>query len=494
MRRLTYLPIGVKLTIVIFAALMVALSVVYLWVVPRLESRLADAKIRELREAAQGLAFELDTIIGGSRPRFVLADPVDRSRRLERVAQRIGGRATLMFRFNSEREAVPVLRVRADTNPLGSRDIARDPLAIRAAERNQPVGGRVERDGDDYAEVATVLPVTPGQILLLSAPLDNLSAGAAPIRRSVLIAGGIGLAGALLAGSLGAQRYVRRIRRLEAAAERIAAGDLSQPVRVEGRDEIGQLAEAFENMRAQLEGLDRARREFVANASHELKTPLFALGGFLELMTEEELDDDTRREFTDQMAGQVERLTRLTGDLLDLSRIDAGELVIEREPVSMQTVADTLVDEFAAVAAASDHELVVGPSDDVAGLGDEQRILRIGRALVENALRHTPAGTRIEVSAAADTSHAELRVRDDGPGVDPTEAGRVFERFYRAYGPAAHGSGLGLAIAREVAALMEGALELRAEGGWTTFVLTLARSDEQPFSRENERVPVIGVR
>ena len=243
MRRLTYLPLGVKLTVVIFAALVVALSVVYLWVVPRLESRLADAKLRELREAAQGLAFELDTIVGGSRP--VIANPAERGRRLERVAQRIGGRATLLFRFNSEREAVAVLRVRDDTNRLGSRDIASDPLAIRAAATGRPISGRVQRDGDDYAEVATLLPFTPGQVLLLSAPLENLSAGAEPIRRSVLIAGAIGLAGALVAGSLGAQRYVRRIRRLEAAAERIAAGDLSQPVRVEGRDEIGQLAEAF---------------------------------------------------------------------------------------------------------------------------------------------------------------------------------------------------------------------------------------------------------
>ena len=463
---------------------------VYVWVVPRLESRLADAKIRELREAAQGLAFELDTAIGGPDP--VIANPSARARRLEQTAQRIGGRATLLFRLNSEREASAVLRVRADTNPLGSRDIARDPLAVRAAETKRLVGGRVQRDGDDYAEVATVLPVSPGQVLLLSAPLDNLSAGAAPIRRSVLIAGGIGLAGALLAGSLGALRYVRRIRRLEAAAERIAAGDLSQAVRVEGRDEIGQLAEAFENMRARLEGLDRARREFVANASHELKTPLFALGGFLELMREEDLDDTTRREFAEHMAGQVERLTRLTGDLLDLSRIDAGELVIVREPVSMLSVASTLVGEFRPVADAAEHELVVGDSDDVTALGDEQRILRIGRALIENALRHTPAGTTIEVRATLGANRAQLEVRDDGPGIERAEAQRVFERFYRASGRAAHGSGLGLAIAREVAGLMEGSLELTAPDGVTVFTLRLAPATDGPFPRENRPTAAIG--
>ena len=218
---------------------------------------------------------------------------------------------------------------------------------------------------------------------------------------------------------------------------------------------------------------------------------MFALGGFLELITDEELDDETRREFTEQMADQVARLTRLTGDLLDLSRLDAGELVLEREAVALPTVADVLVDEFRLIAAVTEHKLVVGTSDDVSGLGDEQRILRIGRSLIENALRHTPPGTNVEVAAVASPERALLLVRDDGPGVDPAEAERVFERFYRARGPAAHGSGLGLAIAREVAGLMEGELELSTADGWTTFVLRLALADEQPFSRENEPVPAL---
>lgn len=490
MRRLTYLPLGVKLTAIIFAALIVALGVVYLWVVPRLESRLIDAKVRELREAATGLAFELDTAIGGSGP--VVADPVARGRRLEEVAQRIGGRATLMFRLNSRRSEIPDLRVLADTNSLGSRDITPDPVAASAAGSNRLVSGRGERDGEEYIEVATALPVTRDVVLLLSTPTENVLIGKAPVQRSVLIAGAIGLVGALLAGSLGAMRYVRRIRRLEAAAERIASGDLSQPVRVEGRDEIGQLARAFENMRARLEGLDRARREFVANASHELKTPLFALGGFLELMTEEDLDDETRREFAEQMASQVERLTSLTTNLLDLSRIDAGELVVEKEAVSMHAAAEQLVAEFAAAAEATDHTLAVGPAVDVAAYGDEERIVRIGRALVENALRHTPPGTHVSVRALARGTWAELRVSDDGPGIEADDLARVFERFYRGHGPAAHGSGLGLAIAREVAALMGGTLEVDREGDETVFVLTLERADEPTFSRENERVAAMG--
>src|SRR5204863_8094129 len=123
----------------------------------------------------------------------------------------------------------------------------------------------------------------------------------------------------------------RRIRRLEAAAERIAAGDLDAPVHDEGRDELGELAAAFERMRRRLAQLDDARRAFIANASHELRTPLFSLGGFLELLDDEELDEATRAEFIATMSEQVERLTRLAADLLDLSRIDSGRVRIERE-------------------------------------------------------------------------------------------------------------------------------------------------------------------
>src|SRR5204862_1888104 len=137
----------------------------------------------------------------------------------------------------------------------------------------------------------------------------------------------------ILLGYVAARAFARRIRRLEQAAERIAGGSFEVPVVDRGSDEVGQLAAAFERMRVRLAQLDHARREFIANASHELRTPLFALGGFLELMTEEDLDSQTRAEFMSTMREQVERLTKLATELLDLSRLDAGRLSLEREPI-----------------------------------------------------------------------------------------------------------------------------------------------------------------
>src|SRR5439155_4562305 len=116
--------------------------------------------------------------------------------------------------------------------------------------------------------------------------------------------------------------FARRLRRLEVAAERIAAGRFDEPIHDTGVDEVGQLARAFDRMRERLATLDRARSEFIANASHELRTPLFSLGGFLELLTDEDLDEATRGEFLDTMREQVDRLTKLATDLLDLSRLD----------------------------------------------------------------------------------------------------------------------------------------------------------------------------
>jgi signal transduction histidine kinase len=291
-------------------------------------------------------------------------------------------------------------------------------------------------------------------------------------------------------GYVAATIFARRIRRLERAADRIASGDFSEPVTDPGKDELGQLAAAFERMRLRLAQLEHARREFIANASHELRTPLFSLGGFLELMTDEALDPTTQAEFMATMREQVERLTKLATDLLDLSRLDAGRLTVEHDPVDLTELADILVEEFHAVARSSGHVLGVDGSDpDATALGDEERALQIGRILVENALVHTPPGTRVRLGTARRNGSVLLTVEDEGPGIPAEHVGQVFDRFYRIEGSVASGSGLGLAIARELAELMGGALELHSSPGRTTFALVLPTvwsgdRSGQPFSRE----------
>jgi signal transduction histidine kinase len=235
-------------------------------------------------------------------------------------------------------------------------------------------------------------------------------------------------------------------------------------------------------MRERLAKLEHARREFIANASHELRTPLFSLAGHLELLVDEDLDEPTRREFLGRMREQVDRLAKLAGELLDLSRLDAGRLRVEKAPVDLGRVADLLVEEFGPVARSTEHVLELVPDGEVAALGDEQRVLQIGRALVENALRHTPGGTRISIQTGHEGARALLVVEDDGPGIAEEHATHVFERFYRTDGTRVSGSGLGLAIARELAEVMGGEIELDSAPGRTAFSVRLPSTSRDELS------------
>jgi signal transduction histidine kinase len=348
-------------------------------------------------------------------------------------------------------------------------DVANDPIALRAFQALELRSGTVTRGEERYAEAA--VPVkSDGSVILLSASLHDTLADVQLVERRLIVAGLIALAASIALGYGAASVFARRIRRLERAAERIARGDFSEPVVDRGRDELGELAAAFDRMRARLAQLEDARRAFIANASHELRTPLFSLGGFLELLQDEELDEATRREFLATMTEQMQRLTKLATDLLDLSRLDAGRLRLDPEVVDLGSLAGVLVGEFSAVARASGHPLEAVVESRGTALADSERTLQIGRGLVENALKHTPPGTAVRVVVRAP---AQLAVEDEGPGIPPDQREQVFERFTRVDGARASGSGLGLAIARELAAAMGGAVRLESGEGRTVFTLVL---------------------
>jgi signal transduction histidine kinase len=464
--------IRLRLALALLAVVAGALAAAYLIVVPTLESRLVDAKLDQLERDAVtvGQCVETTSDTPG------LQDCADTGASVLNV--RVVVYALL------QREP-PALQILGDSRSGSSRDVEHDIVAEFAATTAEPQRGTVERGGEEFAEAA--LPVTgQGPVVLLTDSLADPLSSVQLVERRLLVASLIALLVAVLLGYAGASVHARRIRRLERAAERIASGRFDQPVADRGNDELGELAAAFERMRGRLENLDRARREFIANASHELRTPLFSLAGFLELMTDEELDEPTRLEFLGTMREQVARLTKLATDLLDLSRMDAGRMRVEADMVDLGEVAETLVSEFRAVAARQRHALEASVTGAAVALGDEQRVLQAGRALVDNALVHTPSGTRVSVEARRADGQAQLIVIDDGPGVPPEHLAHVFDRFYRVEGgDVASGSGLGLAIARELATLMGGDVELSSVAGRTAITLTLPAAPER-FHVETE--------
>jgi signal transduction histidine kinase len=461
-------PLALKFGLALFAVVASALVIVYMAVVPRLESRLVGAKIDELERTVPPV-----------ENRFRRADPLTDDM-VETAAGTLNARVFVLEALGT---GTQTLRPYLASGGLAPADVRTDAIALEALRSETQVTGRVSRSGGDRAELA--VPIGANRVLLVSASLNDALANVALVRRTVIIAGIAALGVSLLAGALAAWRFTRRIRNLEEAAEQISAGDFDHPVVDPVRDEVGDLARAFDAMRLRLAHLDHARREFIANASHELRTPLFSLGGFLELMAHEDLDERERREFVEEMGAQVTRLTKLATDLLDLSRLDAGQLAVTHGPVDVGATARTVAEEVRALAEASGHSISLVADGPVVAEADEQRVLQIVRILVENAIRHTPPGTKVHVSIERREDAATLSVRDEGPGIPESDQEHLFDRFYRADGGKASGSGLGLAIARELAVHMGGAIELRSRLGETVFTLVLPLS-ATPISREKQ--------
>jgi signal transduction histidine kinase len=228
--------------------------------------------------------------------------------------------------------------------------------------------------------------------------------------------------------------------------------------------------------------LERVRRDLVANVSHELKTPLTALRGFIELMEDPRLDPERRAEFVELMGQEAERLQRLVEEQLELARLDAGGLPLEREALDLGELAESVAASRRALAARDGvdlrAEVAAGPAVRV--LADPARIEQLILILLDNALRHTPPGGSVAIRVTPDGHEGTVAVCDTGTGI-PIEAQRfVFDRFYQADSAReGRGAGLGLAIARGLARAHGGTIDLRSSPGrGSTFTVRLPRAAE----------------
>lgn len=449
--------VGAQLFAALTVVVLVALATTYLVVVPTLDRQLVSNRLDELERSLEPVAA------GTAR-----SSPILLQSYVEDAASAIDARVVVFERFGPPLE----LLVQADSLRTGTGDIARDRIALEAAVTGRLARGTVSRNGVRRAEVAR--PVSGSStVVLLSGSLSGAGRSVSSVKTQLLFAALPSLLIALAIGLIGAKVFSGRIKRLERAADRISAGSFEQPVEDTADDEIGQLAESFDRMRVRLSQLEEARREFIANASHELRTPIFALSGSLELLTDEEMDEPSRRAFLETMREQVERLRRLATALLDLSRLDAGGPELSLRPVELAAIAEVLEGEFEAAADLSGHPLSSSGNGEPVVMADEQRTLQIGRVLLENALQHTPAGARVEIGVTREDGKGVLTIDDSGPGIPPQLQKRIFERFFRLEGERSSGSGLGLAIAREWALRMNGELTVQSQPGSTRFALRL---------------------
>jgi heavy metal sensor kinase len=359
------------------------------------------------------------------------------------------------------------------------------PEAIGAA----PAGDMVWMRDDVYVDgahlrVLTVPIGTPRQVLgylQVGQSVESNDEALSQLTRILLLGW---LAGVLLAGAGGAFLARQALRPIDAITHTALAitqsGDLSRRIRVPAaRDEVGRLAGTFNGMLQRLESLFKAQQRFTADISHELRTPLTTIRGNIDLMRRTRVADDAS---LDAAQSEIDRMTRLVGDLLLLAQADAG-LPIRREPVALDAVVVEVFEQMRVVA----HDVNVGLACDesVTVRGDPDRLKQLVLNLVSNAVRYTPAGGKVTLGLERRGGWAQLSVSDTGPGIPPEHVPHLFERFYRVdksrsrseagnASALSGGAGLGLSIAQWIAHSHDGRIEVRSQvGQGTTFTVYL---------------------
>jgi two-component system OmpR family sensor kinase len=465
-RRLGLRSVRTKLVLVFFAIIAAAFGLLYFIATPQLESKLEQRQLDDIRAAAQDVRPDFDVLIRADNLK-----EKELNESVRGIGEATDARVTLQGLDENQ-----LFYPQSDSTT--EKDAPIDTGLARAAIESKHSQAQIATvGGEEVARVAQ--PFFAGEkrkrpiaVVLYSRDLDDVAEAVDLVRNRVLVATGLALALAMAGAFLVAQALSRRVRRLEVAADEVAHGRFIDPLPVDSKDELGQLTRTFNQMQAQLRQVDVARKEFIATASHELRTPIFSLAGFVELLQDEDLDDDTRREFLETMSEQVARLQKLSVDLLDLSRLDAGSVDLHPEPVDLAELARSVVNEFTPALAEHDTDLEIHlPNQGPEALCDPVRVAQIMRILLDNALRHTPSGTQVTVGASRSNGTAGLTVTDTGPGLPSDSQTKVFERFYT--GDAARGAGLGLAIARELAERMHGRLRVNSAARGTAFTLEL---------------------
>ena len=294
------------------------------------------------------------------------------------------------------------------------------------------------------------------------------------IRRSLFVAGLGAILVAVLLGFLISRSLTAPLMALEGATQRMEEGDLTVRAPETG-GEIGDVSRRFNRMAARLQAtfadlaVERdALRRFIADASHELRTPLTALRQFVEILQGRAgSDPDTRAEFLAESQRQLERLQWITGQLLDLSRLDGGVASLDVARHDAASLLEGVLAPFRSLADNKEIELRLAIADGLEEIYCDRASLEVALAnLLDNALKYTPSGGVVELAATEEEDRTELSVADSGPGIQPDDEERIFERFYRgANSSSLPGAGLGLAIVKSAAEAHGGSVRVESEAG-----------------------------
>ncbi len=327
---------------------------------------------------------------------------------------------------------------------------------------------------------ATTAAVSSATALLLATPRSGAGLIAIGLFWPLFFAGIIALGISLIVALLIARSVYKPLGRVTAATADVARGQYDQQVPESGPAEVRQLAASFNNMAAQVKQSQQQLRHFVADVSHELKSPLTSIQGFAQALVDGTASDEpTRRKAAGIINDEARRMRRQVDELLELARVQSGQLKMAREPVNVRELIERCREVFSLQAA---DKKVVLVSETRRGAmtvkGDADRLEEVLDNLLDNAIKNSPKDGQVTVfGQPLEGGWVEIKVSDQGPGISPEQLPHVFERFYQVTGVRT-GVGLGLTIAREIVMAHRGTIEVRSEPGeGAEFTIRLPAAD-----------------
>ncbi|MGE0599190.1 MAG: sensor histidine kinase [Dehalococcoidia bacterium] len=374
----------------------------------------------------------------------------------------------------------------SSTNLDGS--VVRDLTKQTSDEVTDPRRCRLDRpDGPDIlcvsiplsADALEALQGTDASAIIVARPAASLGEIVGDLFPRLVFSGLIGVAAALVLGFALSQSVAAPLRNIARAARSVARGNYRQRVPATGPREVRDLAANFNRMTEEVQRSQQTLRDFLANISHELKTPLTSIRGFSEAMLDGTIDDQVGIERSAKIiSDESNRVLRLVQELLDLSRIESGQVLMQQEDIDLHELFEHVGEVFALRSEESGVNLDVAINGRAHVRGDFDRLEQVMNNLLDNAFRHTPEGGAVKVACRdLQPGTLQITVADTGPGIPVNDLPHLFERFYRGdnqNGTSRKGYGLGLAISREIVRAHGGEIWATSEtGSGTTFVFTL---------------------
>jgi len=463
------MPLRVRLTLWYGTALAVILVTFAVVLYAEMDRGLKDQVDRSLEEAAKVAVRSLELHRFGPFLRFEdLADQFPELALLENFFQIFS----------------PTGKITIQSPNLKSRDIPLSRTALEQAFKGKTTLESVRFHGESPLRLISVPIIYEGTLINIVQVGTSLQPVEETLHRLLLIllvTVPVALMAALAGGWFLAGRALRPVESITQAAQRIAAGDLTQRLSVpRSSDEVGRLAVTFNEMIARLESSFRQVRQFTSDASHELRTPLTVLKGETELALRRPRSAEDYTLVLESSLEEIDRMTRIVDELLFLSRADLGEVKMESIPVRLDTLVEDIYRQATVLGQEQEVQVTLGTVTPATVQGDELRLRELLLNLVDNAVKYSRPGGKVEISLVTEGNTARLSVLDHGIGIPPEAQARIFDRFYRADAARAHakkGTGLGLSICKWIAEAHHGRIEVQStegEGSQFTVVLPLA--------------------